>query len=191
MERRHQILRAAGQLLCERGPGKTTMADIARAAGVAVGSVYLEFRGKAEILGALSAVQYDQVLVAMREAAAAAPPEARLRATLRARLHAFLALVGQGSHAPQLMACYCEAVEGPWRRFQAEQRQIVAAAIADGIAAGALAPESAQAVDAVLRACATLTPPMLRVSEGLVAEAEALFDLLFDGLRARMGGHQV
>lgn len=186
MERRHQILIAAGRLLCERGPGKTTMAAIARTAGVAVGSVYLEFRGKAEVLRALSAAWYAEVLAAMRAAAEAVPAAERLRAVLQARLDAFLGQARQGSHAPGLMACYCEAVESAWQRFLVEQRAIVADALRDGAEAGALVPDAAEQVDVVLRACATLAPPHLCGTDDAVrAEAARLFDLLLNGLRPR------
>jgi len=45
-DRRRVILDTAARLLRHYGPAKTTMADIARAADIAVGSVYLEFASK-------------------------------------------------------------------------------------------------------------------------------------------------
>lgn len=52
-ERRSQILRAAVVVFGERGYAKATISDIARQAGVAHGTVYLYFRGKAEIFRCL------------------------------------------------------------------------------------------------------------------------------------------
>jgi hypothetical protein len=54
-ERRQTILAAAERLLRHYGPGKTTIAEIAREADVGVGTVYLEFSSKDAILEALSA----------------------------------------------------------------------------------------------------------------------------------------
>jgi AcrR family transcriptional regulator len=46
-----RIARAAYERFCERGYSGTTMADVARAAGVAVQTVYFAFHTKAELLG--------------------------------------------------------------------------------------------------------------------------------------------
>ncbi|MEZ4463080.1 MAG: TetR family transcriptional regulator [bacterium] len=97
MERQHQILEAASRLLLHYGPAKTTVADIAREAGISVGSVYLEFKSKDDILVALSSHRYAHVLAAMRAAAQAhAAPAERLAALLMARLDAFLRLAAAG-----------------------------------------------------------------------------------------------
>ncbi|MGK0362373.1 MAG: AcrR family transcriptional regulator [Bradymonadia bacterium] len=186
MERRHQILVAAAGVLCKRGPSKTTMAEIARAAGVAVGSVYLEFRGKAEVLGALSVLRYGLILDAMREAAAQADPPERVRAALRARLETFIELNRQGAHAPLLLSNYCKAVESAWRWYQTEQLAIVRAALRDGVEAGALRPDAEDLADVILRACATLAPPLLRGTEAQARRnAERLYDVLLVGVVAR------
>ena len=52
--RSDQILDAAERLLRHYGRNKTTVSDIAREAGIAVGSVYLEFETKDAIVAALS-----------------------------------------------------------------------------------------------------------------------------------------
>jgi AcrR family transcriptional regulator len=51
--RREQILRAAATVIIRQGYDKTTMSDIADAAGVSRGTVYLYFRGKEELFEAL------------------------------------------------------------------------------------------------------------------------------------------
>lgn len=48
--RREQILTAAAAVLLERGLNDTTVGDVAQAAGVAKGTIYLYFRSKAELL---------------------------------------------------------------------------------------------------------------------------------------------
>lgn len=51
--RREQLLAAAREVFRERGYARTTVADIAKAAGLAVGSVYVYFRAKPDIFYAL------------------------------------------------------------------------------------------------------------------------------------------
>ena len=52
--KRQMILDAAGDLFAKQGYENTTISDIARAAGVAVGTVYLYFRNKHEIYTSVS-----------------------------------------------------------------------------------------------------------------------------------------
>ena len=53
--RREQILDAAARVLVERGLAATTMAEVAEAASVAKGTVYLYFESKADLLAGLRA----------------------------------------------------------------------------------------------------------------------------------------
>src|SRR5207248_10627728 len=52
-DRRQEILDAAVRVFSDRGVSKSTVADIATAAGVAKGTVYLYFGSKEQLLGAL------------------------------------------------------------------------------------------------------------------------------------------
>lgn len=54
-ERTEQLLDAAEQVLVSRGLAATTIADVAEAAGVAKGTVYLYFNSKDELLAGLRA----------------------------------------------------------------------------------------------------------------------------------------
>jgi AcrR family transcriptional regulator len=60
--RREQILDAAATVLVTKGLADTTMADVARVAGVAKGTVYLYFDSKTQLLIGLQA-RYNQDLV--------------------------------------------------------------------------------------------------------------------------------
>lgn len=62
------MLRAANLLIQEHGYPRIRMEDIAEQAGVAVGTVYLYFQGKADLFAALVAEQTERLL---REIAAA------------------------------------------------------------------------------------------------------------------------
>ncbi len=60
--RREQLLDAAERTLLERGLRATTVADVARAAGVAKGTTYLYFRSKDELLVDLRARYLERYL---------------------------------------------------------------------------------------------------------------------------------
>jgi TetR/AcrR family transcriptional regulator, fatty acid metabolism regulator protein len=85
-QKREAILRAATTVFAQHGFFQSQVADVARAAGVAAGTVYLYFRGKDDLLVSIFERSMREVL---REAAAAldgiVDPAERLR-TL-ARLH--------------------------------------------------------------------------------------------------------
>jgi TetR/AcrR family transcriptional regulator, transcriptional repressor for nem operon len=57
--RREQILDAAARVLVDRGLAAATMADVAEAASVAKGTVYLYFESKAELLAGLRARYFE------------------------------------------------------------------------------------------------------------------------------------
>src|SRR5690606_34408164 len=119
------ILEAAGRLFRHYGPFKTTVADIAREAGVGVGTVYLEFRNKDAILGALSGRRHGRVLEATRRAWGDGRPasEALVRA-LTARFEAFLGSVDDGAHGPDMFACACPAIAEAHRAFEEAEREL-------------------------------------------------------------------
>jgi TetR/AcrR family transcriptional regulator, transcriptional repressor for nem operon len=71
--RREQILDAAEQVLLERGLASATMADVAAAAGVAKGTVYLYYESKADLLAELRARYLDRFVSAL------AAPQGRTR----------------------------------------------------------------------------------------------------------------
>ena len=60
--RREQILDAAAQVFLDRGLAQATIAEVAEAAGVAKGTVYLYFDSKSALLTALRARYTDQWL---------------------------------------------------------------------------------------------------------------------------------
>ena len=60
--RREQLLDAAGQVFLDRGLAQATIADVAEAAGLAKGTVYLYFDSKSALLTALRARYTSQLL---------------------------------------------------------------------------------------------------------------------------------
>lgn len=85
--RREAILDAAERLFVDRGIGPTTMEDVAAAAEVGKGTLYLYFENKDALFGAVAGRALDAILARAREAVA----ETRtgidgIRALLRAHL---------------------------------------------------------------------------------------------------------
>jgi AcrR family transcriptional regulator len=161
--RRDQILRAAEKLLGEHGATKTTMADLAREAGVAVGSVYLEFSSKEAIVEALSTARHCRVIEAMRRAAATEGSFAdRLRGIFDARTAVLLCYADEGAHVCELVHCVSAAVKAAQARFVAEETELLAGVLREGARAGKLvASKPAVTARALLFAYAVFSPPQL------------------------------
>jgi TetR/AcrR family transcriptional regulator, transcriptional repressor for nem operon len=78
------VVAAARDLVYQRGVERTTLADIAQAAGVRVGNVYYYFRTKDELLAAVVLVRVDQLdadFAALERGHRS--PRARLKALVR------------------------------------------------------------------------------------------------------------
>lgn len=179
--RRSLILRAADRLLRHYGAGKTTVADVAREAGVGVGSVYLEFPSKDAIVEELSRARHRGVLDAMRAAATADRPFAeRLSAAFEARLAAYLALTEEGAHACDLVHRPSAAVKIAQQSFHEEELALVVDVLRRGVEAGELeAREPETTARTLLRAYASFRPPWLEGQpraeiEGALAAMHAL-----------------
>ena len=189
--RRTLIIKAAERLFHRYGPSKTTIADVAREADVAVWSVYLEFDSKDALVEELSAGRYKAVLAAMRSAAAheSRPFHERMRVMLDARVDAFMALSDEGAHACDLLHCTkSDAVKAAHSRFLAEERSIVVDLLRAADRSGELSvPHPEVTGRAVLAAYMSFTPPWLfAVSrEDLPVRLRAMHDLVLYGLVVR------
>jgi TetR/AcrR family transcriptional regulator, transcriptional repressor for nem operon len=85
--RREQILDAAERVLVDRGLATTTMADVAEAAAVAKGTVYLYFDSKAELLAGLRARYFERFAALLGD-----PPDpARAASATAARVERLVA----------------------------------------------------------------------------------------------------
>lgn len=188
-DRRLKILLATERLVAHYGITKTTISDIAREAQIGVGTVYLEFHSKDEIVSKLAAERHARVLQAMREAADHPQPfEHRFRAMMDARVRTFIEVAGDGAHAADLIHCGCDAVQQQFESFKNEQRHVVAEFLRGAAMAGAFAirdPE--QTATAILRAYATFTPPALyhQTFNNLFAELEWMHEVVLGGIKAR------
>lgn len=189
--RRVQILAAAERLLGHYGPDKTTIAEIAREAGVSVGSVYLEFASKDALVEALSQDRNHQVLSAMMEAARATEGsgfEACWRAVFAAKVTALLAVAEDGAHASDLVFCQKSAVKEAHARFRARETELLAGMLRKGVACGELgACEPEETAKLLLTLYASFGPPWVyhEPAEALRARLDGVHQLLLRGLLKR------
>lgn len=90
--RQQDILRAAREVLAEKGFEATTISEVVARAGVAQGTFYLYFPSKTSLVEALSKEMLEQTLVTVNEAVAQAPTinhavEAGIRAAFSVTEH--------------------------------------------------------------------------------------------------------
>jgi AcrR family transcriptional regulator len=189
-QRRALILEAADRLLRHYGPQKTTVADVAREAGVGVGTVYLEFPSKDALVEALSRTRHRAVLDAMRRAAEPAerPAAERLAGAMDARLEAFFALAEEGAHACDLVHCVSTAVKTAQASFHEEELALIADIVRRGKETGELATGDVDlTARTVLRAYTTFTLPWLggRDRDEVRWALGAMHRLVLSGLLSR------
>ena len=188
-KRRRAILDAADRLFQHYGPGKTTIGEIAKAVGIGVGSVYLEFESKEQIVAELAGDRARQVAGAMRRAARRGAPSARLGAALEARIEALFDLAREGAHACDLVTCGSGA--GSVVRFGEQERELLREILEEGAAEGELAVGKVDTALVLLqRAYVSFSPPWLFEQDRaeVLRLVRALNRLLLDGLRARGSG---
>jgi AcrR family transcriptional regulator len=192
--RRERILSAAERLFQHYGPGKTTMADIARECGIAVGSVYLDFSSKEEILSELAGKRAQTVAERMRAAKAPTSAE-RLVRMLEARVEALFDLAREGQHACDLVRSGCFGKEGrsaassrggpeprasktpangnggsPTLAFGEEPRAVLEEELRRGVEGGELAIDNvAEVRETIELAFTVLAPPHVYLLERKVA----------------------
>jgi AcrR family transcriptional regulator len=187
-DRRAQILDAARKLLRHYGAQKTTMADIARESDVAVGSLYLEFPSKENILEELSRQQHEEVLSRMRSAKkrASGSPSRAFVLVMTARTDAFFRVKEASLHGCELFHCKVEGVRTAGASFREEERAFLSVLVGEGKSSGAFKGSlDADAVsELVQRSFASLSPPWVFELEERRATrtAEALAELLLSGL---------
>lgn len=74
-ETRRRLMEAGASLFSERGVGDTRASDIAKAAGVAVGTLYLHFKDKRGLLRAILFEGLEDLLKSLRELAERPPQD--------------------------------------------------------------------------------------------------------------------
>jgi AcrR family transcriptional regulator len=188
--RREQILQAAERLLEHYGPQKTTVADVAREAGIGVGSVYLEFPSKEAIIEALSRARHEAVLEAMRAVVRRSDSSCseRLSMMMQTRLEAYLTEASGGAHARDLFHCANPAVKSASLWFHQEEQALVTELLDAGVAAGEFdVADTSLTARVILRAYGGFTPPWVLCGEPDETRrlANGLHDLVLRGVVKR------
>jgi TetR/AcrR family fatty acid metabolism transcriptional regulator len=188
--KRDAILRAAIDVFAERGFFNAQVADVARAAGVAAGTVYLYFRGKDDLLVSIFERTMRDGLARVRESVAdTSDPAERLRRF--ARLH----LTGLGRDRNLAVVFQVELRQSTkfMERFSStllrDYLGMIREAIEDGQRGGLFRADVKATVAAkmffgVLDEMAT-NWILSRRRYSLEADADAVVDLFLNGARAR------
>ncbi|MPZ62938.1 MAG: TetR family transcriptional regulator [Propionibacteriales bacterium] len=176
--RRAALVDAATGVLAEKGYAGCSVAAVAARAGVATGSVYRHFPGKAELVAELFRLVVGREVAAVEEASTRpGDPAERVVAVVET-------FAGRALKAPrQAYALLAEPVDPPVEaerlRFRRAFRDVVAARIEEGIADGVLPPQ-----DAGLTAAAVVGAAAELLTGPLTAEsAESADDATVPALR--------
>lgn len=187
-EKRDAILRAATRVFAQNGFHQSQVADIARVAGVAAGTVYLYFRSKDDLLVSIFEKSMAEVLAEGRSALeGVADPVERLR--IIARLH--LERLGRDRHVAVVFQVELRQSVKFMERFSAtflqDYLKLIRQAIADGQQSGAFrktvgATTAAKIFFGGLDEMATNWVLSQR-KYALAADADAVVDLFLNGVR--------
>jgi AcrR family transcriptional regulator len=139
--KREAILGAALELFGRYGYRRTSIDDIARAAGVAKGTVYLYVENKEVLFRTLSQAMLDGVLERARAALATQGGIAgRLTAVLEAKFGYFHALLHRSPHARELVDSTNRLCADVFAAGDTAYLALVTKAVADAARRGELAP---------------------------------------------------
>jgi TetR/AcrR family fatty acid metabolism transcriptional regulator len=187
-DKRDAILRAATKVFAQHGFFQSQVADVARVAGVAAGTVYLYFKGKDDLLVSIFERSMREVLAEGRRAVAgAADPADRLR--LLARLH--LGRLGRDRNLAVVFQVELRQSVKFMERFSESFLQdyftLIRQAIADGQSRGGFrkdisATTATKIFYGALDEMAT-NWVLSRRKYDLAAEADAVVDLFINGVR--------
>jgi TetR/AcrR family transcriptional regulator, fatty acid metabolism regulator protein len=189
-DKRERILKAAVQVFARSGFHATRVSEVARAAGVADGTIYLYFKSKEELLFSLFEERIQKLLVFMRDELPKKPdPAARLRAVIEMQLGL---LEGERDLAEVITVILRQSTR-LMKEFAAPHflsyLDAIAKIIVDGQQTGAFRPDvsphtAARAIFGALDGV-TLTWALGRAEQGALKRAAGqLSDLLLRGLEA-------
>jgi TetR/AcrR family transcriptional regulator, fatty acid metabolism regulator protein len=191
LDKRDAILKAATETFARRGFFQSQVADIARAAGVAAGTVYLYFRSKDELLVSIFDRTMKEAMVEGRAAVQGLKdPRERLRRI--ARLH--LERMGRDRDLAVVFQVELRQSVKFMERFSATYLRdylgIIRDTIASGQASGAFRKDlnptvAAKALFGALDEMATNWILSQR-RYSLVAQADAVVDLFLNGVSGRL-----
>ncbi len=188
--RTREILAAARQLLDQRGLEAMTMEEIAAAAGVAKGTLYLYFQSKDDLIQALVTMVGKNILTDLEGTlqAPGAPPEKLKRIVTVLLEYLNRERVLFPIYARELVRGRNESREGFWRHYQELEERFVTLVtdlFAEGIAAGQFIPANPRLLTFLLRGLVRATGYYQKAEGQVDAAKEALpviLTLLASGL---------
>ena len=187
LDKRDAILKAATQVFARRGYFQSQVADVARAAGVAAGTVYLYFRSKDDLLVSIFERTMRDTL-AEGEAAIAEARDPRERLRRIARLH--LDRMGRDRDLAVVFQVELRQSTKFMERFSSTYLRdylgIIRDTLAEGQASGAFRDSfnptiAAKALFGALDEMAT-NWILTRRKYGLAAQADEIIDLFLNGV---------
>ena len=188
--KRAAILRAAIDVFADRGYFNAQVADVARAAGVAAGTVYLYFKSKDDLLVSIFERSMRESLTAGREAVAdLSDPRERLRRLARGHL----ARLGSDRNLAIVFQVELRQSTKFMERFSSSHLRdylgLIREAIADGQRSGVFrddikATVAAKMLFGALDEMAT-NWILSKRRYSLESDADAVVDLFINGARAR------
>jgi AcrR family transcriptional regulator len=146
VDKRQAIVEAARALFTTEGYETTTIADVARKAGVAVGTVYLYFKNKIELLLAVKGDWEREFLQFMAQ-----PELQTIPHHLRARplMEACFALCAQHTESVQLMGVPAQIVGELYNKETGQIEAAVQRMFDEGVATGSFRPIDTHAAAAI------------------------------------------
>jgi AcrR family transcriptional regulator len=142
--KRHAILDAALDLFRHYGYRRTSMEDIAGAAGVAKGTLYLYFESKEDLFEALARQLSTQVQDALRAAAARdLPLDGKVLALLDAKLGFFYRWVLSSPHAAELVDSRARLPGDIFEPLERSFRAAIVKTLREGARTGEIDPKAA------------------------------------------------
>jgi AcrR family transcriptional regulator len=188
-EVRERIIAAAHALIAEGGYMNAQVASVAERAGVAVGTVYRHFPSKSDLFADVFREASQREVDAMREAAAArdgAGAADRISAGIEA--FARRALAGRRLAWALLAEPVDPAVEAERLVFRVSYRDVIAAVLRDGVAAGELPDQDPEASAAALVGAIgeSMVGPLSPTANG--GDPEAVIQNLLSFCKRAIGG---
>jgi TetR/AcrR family transcriptional regulator, fatty acid metabolism regulator protein len=189
-EKRDLILRAATKVFAQNGYFQSQVADVARVAGVAAGTVYLYFKGKDDLLVSIFERSMNEVLAECRAAIATIEDPA---ARLRELAHLHLGRLGRDKDLAVVFQVELRQSVKFMERFSESFLQdyfkLIRQAIGDGQQTGAFrkdisATTATKIFFGALDEMAT-NWVLSRRKYDLNAEADAVVDLFINGVKRR------
>ena len=186
-ERRTLLLEAARDLVIRHGYRKTSLEDVAQAAGMSRATIYNYFANKEEVFRSLIALEIERLTVGMAEAIDPAdPPELRLLAAVRARYARFRQIKDLYSVARNVSRDVLPIATAEFEAFQALELAFIEGLLREGVASGRFVEVDPEVLaPALLSALRGLDEAFVFDDrEALAQGAECLLQTLFSGLLA-------